>query len=104
MAQWDKADIKAAIEKRGETLSSLAIRAEAQRKADMARQDEPKIHPMACRRAVHARNMPGERIISAFLDIPLWDLWPDRWRKLDETDGEPIRIDGRRRDNGEDGQ
>lgn len=80
---WHRADIKAAVEKRGKTLTSLA--------------NESGVHPAACRRAICARNPPGERAISALIEVPLWELWPDRWAKP-TTDGEaPVRIDNRRR-------
>lgn len=81
---WHRADIRAAVEKKGETLSSLA------RKAG--------IHPMACRRAVAARNIPGETAISRLIDVPVWELWPDRWHKPAGEGLPPERIDGRRRD------
>ncbi|HVI51520.1 MAG TPA: helix-turn-helix domain-containing protein [Candidatus Sulfotelmatobacter sp.] len=84
---WHKADIRAAVEKKGETLSSLALK--------------QGIHPMACRRAVVARNTPGEKAIAQLIAVPLWELWPDRWRQPEETGGPAVRIDNRRRDDAE---
>ena len=62
---WHPADIKALIQKRGATLTRLAVEAGAE--------------PGACRTAVVRRNGPGEAIISQFLGIPAHELWPDRY-------------------------
>jgi len=75
---WHPVDIKAAIQKAGSNLTQLAVSAG--------------LNPGACRRAVRSRHPAGERAIADFLDIPLWVLWPDRWR---QQGGEAVRIDHR---------
>ncbi|MDG3439595.1 helix-turn-helix domain-containing protein [Nitrospirillum amazonense] len=62
---WHPADIRAAVEKRGKTLKDVALAAG--------------IHADACRFALRHRHVQGERALSEFLKIPLWELWPDRW-------------------------
>ncbi len=79
---WTRPDIRAAIEKKGSNLKKLAV--------------DNGLHPSACQRAVAARNIPGERAISEFLRVPLWELWPDRWRAPVTEGGAPTRIDNRR--------
>ncbi|MBC7907017.1 MAG: helix-turn-helix domain-containing protein [Rhodospirillaceae bacterium] len=80
---WHRAKIRAEVAMRGKTLKQLAL--------------DNDLHPAACQRAVAARNTPGERAIAAFLEVPLWELWPDRWT-APEVEGAPaIRIDNRRR-------
>lgn len=81
---WHRADIRAAVEKRGQTLRGLAL--------------SRGLHKMACSRALAARNTPGERAISDLIGVPLWDLWPDRWRHPATVGGQPERIDNRRRE------
>ncbi len=62
---WDKHAIKAEINRRGETLTSIALRAG--------------ISPVACR-VVFIKPIPAaERAISKFLSVPLHDMWPDRY-------------------------
>ncbi len=73
---WHPADIKALIQKRGATLTGLAVEAGASEGA--------------CRTAIVRRNEPGETIISRFLGIPAHELWPDRYH----ADG--VRRDLRR--------
>lgn len=80
---WHRLDIRAAIEKRGQTLTELA--------------EAKGLHPAACRRAVVARHTPGERAIAEFIGVPLWELWPDRWQAPAAPGGQPVRIDNRRR-------
>lgn len=84
MSGWHSADIKAAVEKKGHTLTSLAKSAG--------------LSPMACRNALHARNIPGEEAIAKLIGQPLWKLWPDRWQEPASPGGAPIRIDNRRKD------
>ncbi len=84
MNGWHPADIKAAVEKTGTNLTRLAI--------------DSGIHPAACRRALAARNIPGERAIAMRIGKPLWELWPDRWAPPANEGDSPIRIDNRRRD------
>lgn len=63
--RWHPADIKAAIEKRGANLSQLARGAG--------------LEESACRQALRRPLPSGERVISAFLNVPLHVLWPDRY-------------------------
>lgn len=81
---WHRADIRAAVEKHGQTLRGLAR--------------SRGLHEMACSRALAARNTPGERAIADLIGVPLWDLWPDRWRRPAVEGGQPERIDNRRRE------
>lgn len=81
---WHRADIRAAVEKHGQTLRGLAR--------------SRGLHEMACSRALAARNTPGERAIADLIGVPLWVLWPDRWRRPAVKDGQPERIDNRRRE------
>lgn len=62
---WHSADIKAEISKRGETLSGLA-RANGKSSA-------------CVRNALITPSKSGEKIIAKFLQLPLHELWPDRW-------------------------
>lgn len=70
---WHKEDIKAAIRKRGKTLVALAR--------------ENNIAEATVRSALVRPLTSGERVIAAFLDIPLHELWPERWT----IDGQRIR-------------
>lgn len=62
---WHPADIRAAVEKRGSALKAVAVAAG--------------LHADACRFALRHRHVGGERALSEYLKIPLWELWPDRW-------------------------
>ncbi|MFN3582575.1 helix-turn-helix domain-containing protein [Phenylobacterium sp.] len=64
---WHPEDIKAAVRKRGTTLSKLAV--------------DNGGHESLCRAALKRPSPSGERIISAFLDVPPQQLWPDRYSK-----------------------
>lgn len=62
---WHPADIRAAIVKRGKTLTGLAL--------------ESGLDGSACRAAL-IRPLPNaEMAISRLLGVPLHELWPDRW-------------------------
>ncbi|MFT4275573.1 MAG: helix-turn-helix domain-containing protein [Rhodopseudomonas sp.] len=63
---WDRFSIKAEIQRRGETLTGLAI--------DAGLEDS------ACRVALVRRNFRGEKVIAKFLGIPVEELWPDRYK------------------------
>lgn len=80
-AGWHRAKIKAEIEIKGVTLRRLAL--------------DAGINPAGCRQALSQRHPPGEKAIAAFLGVPLWELWPDRWQKPASKGGAPIRIDKR---------
>jgi Ner family transcriptional regulator len=59
------ADIRAAISKRGMTLSRLAV--------------DNGLEESACRAALIRPLPSAEKAISRFLGIPLHELWPSRW-------------------------
>ncbi|ERE11443.1 MULTISPECIES: helix-turn-helix domain-containing protein [Chromobacteriaceae] len=62
---WHKEDIKAAIRKKGTTMS------------DLARQRD--LPPSTIRNALARPVFSGEVAIAEFLGIPLHELWPERW-------------------------
>ena len=62
---WHREDIKAAIRKRGTTVTKLAI--------------DNNLSSSACRVALVRPSPAGESVISSFLGVPLQDLWPDRY-------------------------
>jgi len=64
---WDRHSIKAEIERRGKTLTQLALDA-----------GEPEC---TCRAALSRTYRKGERIIARFLGIPASHLWPARYHK-----------------------
>jgi Ner family transcriptional regulator len=78
---WHRADIRAAVEKKGKTLTQLAL--------------DHGLNESACRRALCGRNIPGEKTIAAFIGVAVWELWPGRWRSPVRKGGEPTRIDNR---------
>ncbi len=63
-------DIKAAIRKRGMTLSKLAL--------------DNGLDESCCRAALIRSQPEAEKVISRFLGVPLHRLWPDRY---DESGG-----------------
>lgn len=67
---WHAEDIKAAIRKRGMTLSALATSHE--------------LDESACRAALIRSQPEAEKVISLYLGVPLHELWPDRY---DESGG-----------------
>lgn len=70
---WGPEVIKAAIRMRGMTLSKLAT--------------DAGLSESACRQSLTRGNSPaGDRAISEFLGVPLYQLWPDRY----DENGEPI--------------
>lgn len=73
-SKWDKPGIKAAVERKGETLRSLSLA------NDFHRDD--------CSVALRRRYPKAEQVISEFLGVPLNELWPDRY----DDDGLPIRY------------
>ena len=62
---WHREDIRAAVRKRGKTLSRLAL--------------DSRLEPSACRVALCRRHWRGETAIAAFLEVPVQELWPERW-------------------------
>lgn len=64
---WHAEDIKAAIRKRGVTMTDLAL---------------SRAMPEASVRNAIARPFAkGELVIAEFLQIPLHEIWPNRWTK-----------------------
>lgn len=63
--KWDWHDIKAALHKRGMTLTRLA--------------ELNGLDRTTCRVVGSRVNRKGEAAISAFLDVPVEDLFPDRY-------------------------
>lgn len=68
---WHPEDIKAAIRKRGTTLSKLAL--------------DNGLSESACRAALIRPQLGPDRVISKFLGVALHVLWPDRY---DEEGGQ----------------
>ena len=71
-AKWDKHQIKAEIYRRGQSLTSL--------------EECSGLNKGDCSAALSRPFLRAERVIAAFLDLPLYELWPDRW------DQEGLRI------------
>ncbi|WP_041786063.1 helix-turn-helix domain-containing protein [Rhodospirillum centenum] len=68
---WHKEDIKAAIRKRGTTVTDLAL--------------SNGLGSSTCRVALNTPCFTGEQVIAEFLGVPAQVLWPDRY----EPDGTP---------------
>lgn len=64
--RWDKYAIKAAVHRRGKSLTELAL--------------EAGLHTSACRVALLRHFPAGERAIADFLGISPRVLWPERYR------------------------
>jgi len=62
---WHPEQIKAAVRMRRTTLSKLAT--------------DNGLEESACRQALIRPSPSGELVISAFLDVPLQELWPERY-------------------------
>lgn len=66
---WHPADIKAAIQKKGQTLSGLAL--------------ANGLNESACRASLcRYQSRKADEVIAAFLDVSLHALWPDRYDAL----------------------
>ncbi len=78
---WHRAQIRAAVEMKGRTLTQLAL--------------DNGLEEWACRHALTRRHIPGEKAIAAAIGVPVWELWPGRWRAPRYPGGEPSRIDNR---------
>ncbi|WP_119167077.1 helix-turn-helix domain-containing protein [Algihabitans albus] len=68
---WHPEDIKAAVRKRGTTLTRLAL--------------DNGLYESACRVALNRPSLAGERAIAAFLGVSAQSLWPSRYQR----DGTP---------------
>lgn len=64
---WHPEDIKAAIRKTGVTLTQLAL--------------ETGLPESACRVALHRPRYWAEQVIAAYLGVPPFELWPQRYRR-----------------------
>lgn len=62
---WDNPAIKAELERRGHTLTGLAI--------------ANGLHESACRRALSSSCLPGAMAIAKALDVSVQELWPGRY-------------------------
>lgn len=62
---WHREDIKAAVRKRGTTMTKLAT--------------DHGLSDSACRIALIRPAPSGESVIASFLGVPLQVLWPDRY-------------------------
>lgn len=78
---WHREEIKAAVRKTGVTLTDLAL--------------SKGFHAGACRQALLGRHPRAEAAIAEHIKVPLWELWPGRWREA--ANGTAIRIDHRRK-------
>lgn len=71
---WDRYAIEAEIHRRGATLTGLALQAG--------------IGSSSCRVALLRPVPKADRIIAEFLDVPLHELWPDRYDRA----GNRLRV------------
>ena len=62
---WDNPAIKAELERRGYTLTGLAL--------------SRGLHESACRRALHSSCLPGAIAIAEALGVTVQELWPGRY-------------------------
>lgn len=70
---WAPPVIRAAIAMRGSTLTKLAT--------------DNGLNPSACRQSLIRPQPRADKVISRFLGVPLYQLWPDRY----DTNGDAIR-------------
>lgn len=78
VTDWHKADIKAALHKRGLTFKGLSL-AHGYRSVD------------ACAQALHRPYPKVERIIAAALELPPETIWPSRYRINNKTNSSASR-------------
>lgn len=62
---WDKHKIFAEINRRGHTLKSLSV--------------QGGLHPNSCSNSMFKPFPKADLVISQFLNVPLCELWPDRY-------------------------
>ncbi|CUW41099.1 putative transcriptional regulator, Nlp [Magnetospirillum sp. XM-1] len=79
---WHREDIKAAVRRTGKSLSDLSR--------------DKNLPDHACRAALLGRHRAAEIAIAEYLSVPLWELWPGRWRRPRRDGDAAIRIDHRR--------
>ena len=75
---WHREQIKAAVRMTDITLTALAI--------------DNGLPESACRRALLGAHRKGELAISVRIMVPVWELWPDRWRRPRKDGGAPVRV------------
>ncbi len=63
--KWHAEDIKSEVRKKGTTLKALALNAN--------------MSESACRASLRRPQPASDKVISEFLDVPLHELWPDRY-------------------------
>ncbi|MDE2577910.1 MAG: helix-turn-helix domain-containing protein [Hyphomicrobiales bacterium] len=71
MRRWDRYAIRAELNRRGVTLTALALRYG--------------LEPSACRTALLRPNARGEAAIAKTIGVPAATLWPDRYRQNPST-------------------
>lgn len=74
---WHPADIRAAVTKRGGTLSHIA--------------SEAGLHPHTGQQALKSPCYAAEQAIAAFLDMPAHEIWPGRYDSAGLTKQPRIR-------------
>ncbi len=66
MAQkWDRHSIRAELNRRGYTLTGLAL--------------DHGLYESACRQALDGRSLAGAQVIAKALGLTVQELWPDRY-------------------------
>ncbi|HGA2238643.1 TPA: helix-turn-helix domain-containing protein [Enterobacter roggenkampii] len=69
---WHRADILAAIKKRGGTLAQLSR--------------DNGLHERTLYNALERHWPKGERIIADFIGVPVSTIWPERYKKLNANE------------------
>jgi Predicted transcriptional regulator len=82
---WHKADIKAAVEKKGWNLSALSLASG--------------LPEHSCKNAINGRNIRGEQVIAKLLGVTPEIIWPSRFkqpRKYRRRQASPLPVTGLR--------
>ncbi len=74
---WDRHAIRAAVHRKGKTLTDLAR--------------DAGVFETACREALVRPTRTGERLIAAFLGVPVQELWPERYSSPTRTQTSAVR-------------
>ena len=84
--KWDRFKIKAEVQRRGKTLTEVAI--------------DAGLSESACRVALHGNSRAGAEALSAFLNVPVADLFPGFYLRTRSNRGKPTsRSAGKSRQN-----
>jgi len=67
MQKWDRHSIRAELNRRGHTLTGLAL--------------DAGLYESACRQALDGRSLAGAQVIAKALGTTVQELWPDRYLK-----------------------